>query len=147
MSTFNVQKAGGPSSPEVEGAAFAAHTLIALYDRYNDGELDATELFIEWIVTMKQDASVTITYGDSAHLVTIVNGKVVATINGKQIRLRLKADDDDFKRKKVLMITPATKPAINQPYLQSAVNKIKSEGDLLKAQAFLLGTILLKRCR
>lgn len=147
MSTFSVEKNGGPSPPDVEGAAFAARTLIGLYPRYDSGELDATELFIEWMIEVINGPGVTVTYGDNAAPVSTANGKIFATINGTPIRLRLKADDDDFKRKRVNMITPAAMPDVDHPYLVNAVNRIKNEPNARKAQAFLLGTILLKRCR
>ncbi|URK86702.1 hypothetical protein LP421_20920 [Rhizobium sp. RCAM05350] len=147
MSTFNVTKSGGPSSPEVEGAAFAAQKLIDLYPQYEIGQLDASELFTEWMLSVIGVAGVAVTYGDGAAPVIKNNGKIFAIINGVQIRLRLKADDDDFKRRKVLMITPAAIPDIQSQYLINAVNAIKAETNATKAQAFLLGTILLKRCR
>lgn len=146
MATFNVEKGSG-STPEVDGAAFAARKLIELYPRYESGEWDATELFTKWITAVIGGSNVRVTYGDTGAPVTVQGNNIIATINGTPIRLRLKADDDDFKRKKVHMITPASLPAIDHPYLVNAVNWIKAEPDLDKAQAFLLGTILLKRCR
>ncbi|MCV9999759.1 hypothetical protein OE766_16080 [Pararhizobium sp. YC-54] len=146
MATFNVTKGSG-ATPEVEGAAFAAQKLIDIYPQYESGQLDASELFTEWMLSVIGVTGVTVTYGDGAAVVSKNGGKIFALINGDQIRLRLKADDDDFKRKKVLMITPASKPNIGAQYLINAVNWIKAEPDPTKAQAFLLGTILLKRCR
>jgi hypothetical protein len=147
MSTFTVKKAGGPAAPEVEGPVFAANEFINLYPQFDSGELTGDELFETWIETLVGTAGVSVTYGDNAHPVSIQNGKLVANISNKQIKLRLRADDDNFKRKKALMIIPDPQPSVSSQYLVDAVARIKAETNATKAQAFLLGTILLKRCR
>ncbi|RWP26762.1 hypothetical protein [Mesorhizobium sp.] len=148
MSTFNVTKTNTTGTPpEVEGTAFAATKFVTLYAEYETGELDGAELFSKWIDSLLRTPGVTVTYGDLGHPVSLSNDKIVTTINGKVIRLRLKSDDDDFKRRKITMITPSSQPSVNAQYLIDAVSRIKNEVNATKAQAFLLGSILLKRCR
>jgi hypothetical protein len=147
MTMFSVLKTDGSSAPEVEGSAFAAAEFIALYPQFDDGELTGDELFSAWIRRVVDTENVVVAYGDNAHPVSLQGGNIVATINNKLVKLRLKTDEDSFQKKKALMIVPENQPTVNSQYLVDAVARIKAEPNATKAQAFLLGTILLKRCR
>lgn len=140
MSTFKVYK----GNDEVAGSITAATEFNALYTN----AINATKLFEDWIKSLiNMGGGIRVTYGDFDWPVSFLNNKFVATEpNGTQHDLHLKGDKDDKSAKQVMMIKPGQKPQLNDQYLSDIVTNIKAANQP-DAMAYLLGTILLRRCR
>lgn len=140
MSTFKVYK----GTDEVAGSIIAATEFNALYTN----TINSTKLFEDWIKKLiNMGGGVRVTYGDDDMPVSFQNNKFIATdAAGTQHELKLKGDNDDKSTKKVMMIKPGQKPELNDQYLSNIVANIKAANQP-DAMAYLLGTILLRRCR
>lgn len=140
MSTFKVYK----GTDEVAGSIIAATEFNALYT----DAIDSTTLFKNWIKKLiNMGGGVRVTYGDDDLPVSFQNNKYIATDQtGAQYVLKLKGDKDIKNERKVMMIKPGQKPQLTDPYLSEIVTNIKAANQP-DAMAYLLGTILLRRCR
>ncbi|MDR6756778.1 hypothetical protein J2Y48_002071 [Mycoplana sp. BE70] len=140
MSTFKVYQ----GNDEVAGSIIAATEFNGLYTP----TIDPTKLFEEWIKKLiNMGGGVRVTYGDNDWAVSFQSNKFIATdAAGTQYDLKLKGDDDNKNTKKVMMIKPGQKPELNDQYLANIVANIKAASQP-QAMAYLLGTILLRRCR
>ncbi|MBD9373053.1 hypothetical protein IB238_10520 [Rhizobium sp. ARZ01] len=141
MSTFKVYK----NDNEVAGSIIAATEFNAMYTE----AINATTLFKNWIRKLINiGGGVKVTYGDSDLQVYLDGNKFYVTDeNGVRHDLILKGDNDDKNTKKVMMIKPGQKPELDDPYLSNIVTNINTEPSQADAMAYLLGTILLRRCR
>lgn len=140
MSTFKVYK----GTDEVAGSIIAATEFNALYTP----AINSTILFKNWIKNLiNMGGGVRVTYDDNDMAVSFQNNKFIATdAGGTRHDLTLKGDNDDKSMKKIMMIKPGRKPELNDPYLSDIVTNIKAANHP-DAMAYLLGTILLRRCR
>lgn len=142
MSTFKVYQ----GNDEVAGSIIAATEFNALYTT----AINPTKLFQDWIKKLiNMGGGVRVTYGDNDWPVSFQSNQFIATEPGvtvTQHNLTLKGDDDDKNAKKVMMIKPGQKPELNDQYLSNIVTNIKAANHP-DAMAYLLGTILLRRCR
>ncbi|SOC40518.1 hypothetical protein SAMN05892877_107272 [Rhizobium subbaraonis] len=145
MSTFKVRLNGS----EFEGGKLAAKEYNRLYPDFSTGALSPSELFEKWIKTLVKTANVVVTYGINDWPVSLDGqDRLIATpTTGRTFRLKLRSDDDNFGLRKVVMITPSQKPELNEQYLSDIVTRIKNAAQETDAMAYLLGTILLRRCR
>lgn len=88
----------------------------------------------EWVVNAtKSGMNIKISYQDSS---------------GNEVTLNLKAEQDDPNNKNVTMAVPSREVLVTDPYLTEAVVMLASKPDYdNQREAFLLGMLLLRRCR
>jgi hypothetical protein len=113
-----------------------------------------TKVFEQLIYDLIRSHGCTVTYENQRGEFTVGadkhRGRVVLyyTDQGNEFPIEVKGDQDDPTDDKVVMAVPARRVRHNDTYLANAVAKLEDTSiSQATRQAFLLGMLLLKRCR
>ena len=156
MSSFKVYKGGtGTRAAHFEGMQLAAERFHALYPANSGKPKEFFEnLIYDLVIGSTSQTPVSVTYAETGveYPVKAVkkNNKVKLSfeVNGQDRTLDVDAlKDDDSGNRKVNMVIPADNVDFNDQYLQEAVEDISTRGTAEQKRKFLLGMILLTRCR
>jgi hypothetical protein len=156
MSVFNVFKGGG-FNPDTQFAGTA--TAGKIFANVFTNTVKKKNVFRNLIVRLIRQENCIVTYNDvlpddgNNYEVKVdddAKGKkrlYYEKVQGQKIIIDIEAVQDDPGDDEVKMVVPARPVQHTDPYLTAAIQKIKNTADNTENQAFLLGMLLLKRCR
>jgi hypothetical protein len=150
MTVFRVFQGGMDYAAEARGTAILGRDFSEAWKDYTTSALFAGLLF-----RVKTVHGCTVTYSPDnlndyeIHMEDDDGPKFhYFNASGRKVRMKLKSEQDDPTDKKVNMCIPSRSVDETEPYLAEAVDYFKSRGPSdEEKQAFLLGLLLMKRCR
>lgn len=158
MSSFKVYHGttGSALEKEYRGTAIVADAFNAkLPSGGFDDDEERRVFFEEMIFDLISNRGCTVTYWDGGEYTVSAlrkeSGKVVVSyVDGQGVRKRLKviAMQDDIGSRTVHMVIPADRiDPDSSPYVDEAISQFRNHDMDAQMRRFLLGMLLLKKCR